>query len=381
MTVRIFIILGLLALISCNSPNTSNENFTKEISMPIGQNKAEFCDLVEEIKVLELESSKESLIGEINQIEVFDGKIFIHDYKTQAIMIFDFENGKFLNSIKSTGEGPSEYFFIEKFSIEKDKKLVSLLDTDQKRIIKFDFKGQFIESIKIPFYAHSFSYFNNDKNVIFANFSLNDDEKDNYQAIITDKDFNIINRFLKIEKFSSMQIEQGNQISVVNNKAYLLPNNSIDYYSVDVDNIQKKYIFNFEKNWDEDIFYKDFSNPKGLITALKKNKIIRALGAVESEKFIILDFWYIDKHFLALYNKSTGKLNYIKKNTKGFEDMLYFDGVYNDYFLSSKNPYEFKTALEYDKKCKFDEDLIDRVTVEPNDTNNPLLMFVKFKSL
>ncbi|MGM0635113.1 MAG: 6-bladed beta-propeller [Bacteroidota bacterium] len=379
---KLTVVLLLIFLsISCKEAedSTSLKKSPVEIDMSIGRDGKEFCELIEELKIVKLETTKHSMIGRINQIQVFDDKIFVHDIKTQSIFIFDYPNGDYIGKVESLGEGPDEYFYVSSFSVEKDKKLLVLLDITLSKVFKFNFKGEFIESKKIPFYAHSFSYFNDAKNLFFSNYSLSDDPDNDYQAIITDKNFNILNKFIKIDDFSSHQIEQENQISTFNNQISFLPKNDVMYYEVNNNEIKPKYFFDFNKNWDKDMFHKDVSSPKELIQILNKNEIIRSLGVVENDTFLLLDFWYIDKHYLALYNKETGDLNYVKKNKNGFENRFFVEGTFEDYYISYKYYDDLKVAVKNDLKCKVSEN--DKKMISNlSDIDNPILIFTKFKN-
>jgi hypothetical protein len=376
----IVLLITFTLFTSCNKSDesTDKKKSITEIDMSIGQNEKKFCEVVEELNLVKLETNEHSMIGSINQIEVFDNKIFVHDLKTQSILIFEYSSGNYINKIESIGNGPGEYFNISSFSIEKDKSLVALLDINLRTIFKYNFEGDFINSKSIPFYAHSLSYMNANNNVIFSNFSISEDPDNDYQAIITDKNFEIVNKFLKIEKFSSMQIKQGNQISVLDNQTMFLPKNSVHFYSVNSEEIKQKYLFNFKENWNEDIFYKEVGSPRELVQDLNKKEIIRALGVTESDDFMVFSFWFLTDHYLAVYNKETNKLNYISKDKNGFENRFFIKGYFQDYFISYKYHDEIKVATENDKACLISEDDKEMI-FNLNEIDNPVLIFAKFK--
>jgi len=376
----IVLLIAMFFCVSCKKAeeSTDKKNSITEIDMSIGHNEKKFCELVEELSLVKLETTKHSLIGGINQIEVFDNKIFVHDLKTQYILIFEYPTGNYINKVESIGNGPGEYFNISSFSIEKDERLLALLDINLRKIFKFNFEGEFIDSKTIPFYAHSFSYMNDDENVIFSNFSLSEDATNDYQAIVTDKNFNILNKFLKIERFSSMQIKQGNQISVLDNQTMFLPKNSVNSYIVNSKGIKTKYLFNFKENWNEDIFYKEVDSPRELVQVLNKKEIIRALGVTENDGFLLFSFWFLDDHYLATYNKEIDQLNYIKKDKNGFENRFFIKGYYQNYFISYKYHDNLKIAAKNDIECLISED--DKKMISNlNEIDNPILIFTKFK--
>ena len=101
-------------------------------------------------KAILLETNKSCLIGRIDKIQVFDQKIFILDIDmAKSLYIFDME-GHFIRKIGNTGGGPGEYASPSDFTIDRENKIVYVLDSRMRRINKYDISsGIFIHSIQL----------------------------------------------------------------------------------------------------------------------------------------------------------------------------------------------------------------------------------------
>lgn len=103
------LILSLLisaTLVSCSEPTRKEDSVIKvdvENARPM-----KLAEFVESIKLIPLETTDESLIKNIRQLMVQDGKIYINNDR-RNVLVFD-ENGKFLlSTAKRIGQGPEDY--------------------------------------------------------------------------------------------------------------------------------------------------------------------------------------------------------------------------------------------------------------------------------
>lgn len=92
---------------------------------------------------------KNGLIGEVNQIEIFNNYIYIHDKSTQnCIFIYDM-NGQSVNVINKQGRGPEEYLRINSFDIDTINKEILLCDGLSPYLLFYNLKGEFIRKKRI----------------------------------------------------------------------------------------------------------------------------------------------------------------------------------------------------------------------------------------
>lgn len=97
--------------------------------------------------VVKLETTDSCLMGDIVQIEKDDSVIFILDtYK--KIYAFDCKGG-FLNRIGVYGESPDSYLSCPFFYLDKNKKVLSIVDNIRFKILNYTYAGKFLSAEEI----------------------------------------------------------------------------------------------------------------------------------------------------------------------------------------------------------------------------------------
>ncbi len=361
----------LIIFISCENKNSLNNGVT-EIDMSLGNNKETLCNLSKETQIIELESIPESLIGHVEKVKIANGKIFIHDLQTQSLLIFEYPSGKFISKIHAVGNEQGSYSSLSAFDINVVNQNIYILDGNRKRMLTYMLDGKYVESKELPVFTHNFSYLNN--SFAFFNYSISNDKSLDYQIILTNTDLTIQEKAIPIGNKTSINIKQINRISNYTSQAtLLLPKDTPYAYEIKDHKISPKYYFNFKEKWNDEIFYSDYSSTSDLLGALKKNEILYGLGAIEGENFIEIDYWLIDKHFVSVYNKKTGKLSYIE-HLKNFD--FFPRGYYNGFFISVNYLQDLSKELNNKKAdCLYNKSAL---STNKNDTKNPVLILAKF---
>ena len=135
-------------------------DYTKIKISPSEEDKLLLSDIAKSIKIIELDSSEDALIGEIKEIAYDQNIYFCQDVMTCLIFCFD-TNGKFLNKIGRKGQGPGEMVYPGAFALNKQKKEVWQFDNNEK-INKYTYTGDFKESVDINcIFMSSFNIHNN----------------------------------------------------------------------------------------------------------------------------------------------------------------------------------------------------------------------------
>ena len=109
-----------------------------------------YSSLYKGIKTILLETNESCLIGAIDKMRVFDNYIFIMDcFIAKSLYVFDKE-GRFIRKIGNNGQGPGEYVQLSDFTIDKENKIVYVLDSHLSQINKYDITtGKFIHTVKL----------------------------------------------------------------------------------------------------------------------------------------------------------------------------------------------------------------------------------------
>ncbi len=148
----------LFLLYSCfNTDDDQKKAFSEPGKITVDLDRAKqysFNELVDtsSLDYVRLESTPESLLGEIKRFYVMDSSfIFISNRK---LLVFN-PNGKFLYSIDKRGKGPGEYLSLADVCVKKNT--VYLLDRIGKKIIKYNTTGEFLGEISTGLNAESFA--------------------------------------------------------------------------------------------------------------------------------------------------------------------------------------------------------------------------------
>lgn len=118
-----------------------------------------FISQVSKIDAVVLQETEETLFADIDKIVAKNDKYFILDsFGAKTVVSFD-HSGKAYAKYGRTGQGPSEY--IRPWDIDVDNQHVYILDSNNKKVLKFTYEGDFVDELSIPFIAKSFKVLNN----------------------------------------------------------------------------------------------------------------------------------------------------------------------------------------------------------------------------
>lgn len=129
--------------------NIDLENLSKE---PLNLN-----NLIEDVEIIPLETSDNSLLVYINGINLFDDKIIIYDGSNKKILAFD-EQGNFLHPIGKIGKGPGEYQYPYKPVIVPNKNHISFIDIRTRKLMTFTTAGEFVDDLHLSLNGSSLAY-------------------------------------------------------------------------------------------------------------------------------------------------------------------------------------------------------------------------------
>jgi len=122
-----------------------------------------YSDYFKSPKTIILETTNDCLIGNIHDLQVVDGFIYIIDTNhAKSVFVFD-KNGRFIRKIGSLGGGPGEYIQLMDFTIDIKNNFIFLLDYG-KYVHMYTLDGTFVKTInpKIENYnIKNIQYFNN----------------------------------------------------------------------------------------------------------------------------------------------------------------------------------------------------------------------------
>lgn len=117
------------------------------------------------VRFLKLETTKDVLLGRIDQVLFGDSTIIVVDKRNaKAIYLFDYE-GNAVGRVSRMGNGPQEYVNIKHVSKMSDGR-IAVFDDFRSRIMTFDERGKYDGMINTDVFATSFEFIDT-TNIIF----------------------------------------------------------------------------------------------------------------------------------------------------------------------------------------------------------------------
>lgn len=182
-----FLFYSLFLLTSCSKLQDKTEatGIPMEI-LPLEINQIfknkTLSDLIEVQEIIPLHGLQSSdLLSTIDKTIFFDKKIYVLDRNFSKLCVFD-SLGKYITTIGELGEAPGQYQNINDFLIDRKRKIIVLYSNDSMSMFTYDLFGKFIERVKLPFFAYSFTQLDNESYLFYANFNTTDKRYNIYQT-------------------------------------------------------------------------------------------------------------------------------------------------------------------------------------------------------
>jgi hypothetical protein len=134
--------------LSC-ADNKSYQDFsgtTVEIVNP----SDDFMSFIADYDTIRLETTDDALIDQVLRLKIMNGRLFILNVKAQSVFIFT-EEGKFINKISDTGQGPKEYIRITGFETDPVHNKILISDNFSRRLFVYNEEGKQERVIPIGF--------------------------------------------------------------------------------------------------------------------------------------------------------------------------------------------------------------------------------------
>lgn len=168
------VILGVLLSACQSGQKKSDSKILLMDSFEIIESiKSDNTDFIESCDFVKLELTDQSMINNIDQLQIYDSYIYILDKKQKCLMTFD-KNGRFSHIIGGVGGGPEELIAPSVFYINNENQTVSIFDAMASFIITYKLTGEFVD--KKPLDPNIFvaalanvSYLKGNKLVCYAN--------------------------------------------------------------------------------------------------------------------------------------------------------------------------------------------------------------------
>lgn len=111
--------------------------------------KVLLSEIAEDVEFIEFENSGKALLGNVLDIQLTPEFIFIRHSGSRLLTQFN-RDGKFIRHIGTEGRGPKEYNLMRTFSLDEEKRLIYIQTNWTQKILVYNFKGEYIRTIKSP---------------------------------------------------------------------------------------------------------------------------------------------------------------------------------------------------------------------------------------
>ena len=151
-------------------------------------------NLVSTPKIVMLKENDATMFADMDRLIARNGNFYILDSFGSRKVVSFYKDGTPLNAYGNIGEGPGEY--VRPWDIDVDETGVYILDSNLKKVIRYNEEGKYISERSIPFIADAFHLLDDGKIL----FSLLPDGEGGARLCITDSMMNVKNYTLPSEK-------------------------------------------------------------------------------------------------------------------------------------------------------------------------------------
>ena len=352
--------------------------------------------LFKNIRAIILETNEDCLIGQIDELQVFDGYIYILDSKkAKSLFVFDMD-GRFIRKIGSLGSGPGEYIQLLDFTLDTENRFIYLLDYSQ-RVHKYYLDGTFDKTITPKLQNAGIIYIQYYNSKLYMSVSAFYPAPEDFMLQEIDIDNGQI-----LSKSLPLKYNKGWNETVHDHYSRFFmsrANNPPRYnqmfmnFIVSIGKEITPYIELKSKNWIKERDIEDFHGKNGMqfnmANIINSPKIFNVHCYVENEDFICFRCGMVSSFVVIIYKK-TGEVklaNYLsndliyRNDQRGMLGRFIFSdakGVYDildTQYLNMLN--DFQNAIKNNEIIP-DLDKLDQL-MKLNEDANPIIFYYEYK--
>ena len=334
--------------------------------------------LMADYSYVALESPEGALFGNMNQIEIYNDKIYILDNnKSNALYVFT-TDGKYITKLEGVGDGPGEFISPHSFWIDRSG-FIFILDRQLNRLLKYQLSDlHFLDNIVLPAPAPlSFASIPNQDLYIYYYPLRKNDVFSGKQVIIADGAGNVVHQCYDGPPSGKILHGSATNFYLFNDRIRIYPHFSNEIYELSNDSLNCCYAFAwgdltlppaelFEKYTSDDIM-------KEVLTG--ENDWIRLLYVYELEEQLVVKYYIKREFYLSVWHKKTDKTMNVK--SENIVDDLGMGGrfplpvaIHQDKIIGAIYPFDVDREKVTDKR------LIALLDNNPEDSN-PILVFYR----
>lgn len=359
------------------------------------KNKIPLSKLVDSSFSIVLETTNRNLIGKIDDVKIFENKIFVLDSrKAEAIFVFDMK-GHYLRQIGETGRGPQEYPYPQDFSIDEDFKEILVFNGSIRKIFRYNLDGDFLGEIKVPIDCYAIKTLEAGNIILFAGNYMNE-----HLSELKNRLFYVINKKGDIISYGPTVSSDFINIDASLLNKSLVKNKQISYSYKFSDTIysikNEEYVADFFINFGKDSFNREkfkLMNNRSFIK--ERVNFPSFIGThLQTKNYLYFYFSYKNIVIHCYYNKIQDKLYVGSSLNLHHLDYPMINvpiSTFKDYFISAMDSSHFIETKEtiskitnnnlnknYNKYISMNKNLSN---LNLKESDNPILFFYKLKSI
>jgi hypothetical protein len=391
----LFLLFGFLLVHCDNRPIVIEESSlvdsaTITIKPQNYHTQIDISAFIDTVKFVTLEYCKESLIGNIASVVVFENRIYIFDNITYSILVFNLD-GEYISKISRIGRGPGEYIQLDFFDIDFDHRQIVLTDLMGYWVLRYDLIGNFISRKKIPFWIEGLTPIFNNGVVVYANHRDNKLKfRQEYNIFYLDSLMNVSKAFFPYNSnnYNNRRIKfstpEGGSFYTYNNKHFFSHYKKYVYEVTEI-GLKPKYLFDFGKK----TINEDYLHQKNILkTYLNRGEFYGLGDVLENDNVVIFSFYEssFPIGYYGYFSKNSGNIICGTGFTIGENNV--FDGsnisTFDSWIIATIKPNQLLSWREnIDKnmipsECEYTK-LKMNVANEIGLEDNQVLMFYKLK--
>ena len=376
----LFLLSITLLFTGCSNLNKSDK--AGGVAVDFGNLKSmNASDLISDYSYVALESSENSLFGQISQVEIYNDKIYILDSgNTNALYVFTID-GKYVRKLKGIGDGPGEFISPHSFWIDNNG-FILILDRQLNRLQKYRLDDlKFVDAINLPAPAPlSFASVPNQDLYVYYYPLREKSLFAEHQVIVSDGAGNVVHQLHEASPSGKILHGSSTNFYLFDDCIRTYPYFSNEIYELNTDSLHCCYSF----SWGDltfppaDLFVQSNNSGTVMKEVLRgENDWIRLLYAYETEKRLAVKYYIKSDFYLSIWNKEENQTVNVK--SENISDDLGFGGkfplpisTHDDQFIGVLYPFDVATD------GAIDERLVNLLSDTPEDSN-PILAFYDLK--
>jgi len=340
----------------------------------------DFGSLVNEVRLIPLETTNESLLDNILKIQVTNSNIYIYDdFKGGGIVIFN-KNGKFVKRIPF-GQGPGELYRLSDIDFDKEKN--ELVAYQHPFLLFYSASGQFLRQQRLPFGFFNFTVIPD--GYVFKTIDRDGNEhlghlKD-FTLLVTDKNFKLKTVGLP---YSRKDVHYGGYNYLYKNNTIQVTQNLTDTifeYISGTNLLKANYILDYEKKKVPKQYL--LASHSEFMNITKQNDYYFYIGQyleTECQNIFFLENKYIGTQTIVYRDKKTGNLRggtSADYNQNEIPPVAFPKAAFGNYLVSWYLPNKNDSFLSNSSIISGGDKLkVKGLTVD----DNPVLVFYKLKN-